>query len=78
MNNMEDKERLLKLQKDLEDGIIIEEDLSNEDVNALEELYYKQIELLKEMKDMYSDKLEFYKKNIKTNLEILDKLNKKN
>jgi len=75
---MEDKERLLKLQKDLEDGIIIEEDLSNEDVNALEELYYKQIELLKEMKDMYSDKLEFYKKNIKTNLEILDKLNKKN
>ena len=29
MNNMEDKERLLKIQKDLEDGIIIEEDLSN-------------------------------------------------
>ena len=78
MKNMEDKERLLKIQKDLEDGIIIEEDLSNEDVNALEELYNKQIELLKEMKDMYSDKLEFYKKNIKTNLEILDKLNKKN
>jgi len=73
---MDYKERLLKLQKDLEDGIIIEEELSDEDASALEELYNNQIELLKEMKDMYLNKLEFYKKNIKTNLEILDKLKK--
>lgn len=76
MSNMDYKERLLKLQKDLEDGIIIEEELSDEDASALEELYNNQIELLKEMKDMYLNKLEFYKKNIKTNLEILDKLKK--
>ena len=78
MNNIDEKQRLLKLQEDLEAGIVIEEDLSNQDVEALEELYKEQIALLKEMQEVYKKKIEFHKENIRTNLDRLEKLNKKN
>ena len=78
MNNMDEKQRLLKLQEDLEAGIVIEEDLSNQDVEALEKLYKEQIALLKEMQEVYKKKIEFHKENIRTNLDKLEKLNKKN
>lgn len=77
MNKMDEKQRLLKLQEDLEMGIVFEEDLSKQDIDALEELYNEQIGLLKEMKEMYKKKIEFYKANITINLEKLEKLNKK-
>lgn len=78
MNNMDEKQRLLKLQKDLEAGIVMEEDLSNQDVEAIEKLYKEQISLLKEMQELYKKKIEFHKKNIRTNLDKLEKLNKNN
>ena len=62
---MDEKQRLLKLQEDLEAGVILEEDLTEQDVNALEELYKEQISLLKEMKEVYKQKIEFHKENIK-------------
>lgn len=76
MNNMDEKQRLLKLQEDLEAGTIIEENLSEEDVAKLEELYKEQISLLKEMKEVYKQKIELHKENIKKNLELLNKLKK--
>ena len=36
---MDEKQRILKLQEDLENGNIFEEDLSEEDVDKLEDLY---------------------------------------
>ena len=75
---MDEKQRLLKLQEDLESGIVLEEDLSEQDVDALEELYKEQISLLKEMQEVYKKKIEFHKENIRTNLDKLEKLNKKN
>ena len=75
---MDEKERLLKLQGDLEAGVIFEEDLSEQDLDALEQLYKEQIALLKEMQEVYKKKIEFHKENIRTNLDKLEKLNKKN
>lgn len=75
---MDEKQRLLKLQEDLEAGIIFEEDLSEEDVDALEKLYKEQISLLKEMQQVYKQKIEYHKECIRKNLDKLDKLNKKN
>ena len=75
---MDEKQRLLKLQEDLEAGIVLEEDLSEQDVDTLEELYKEQISLLKEMQEVYKKKIEFHKENIRTNLDKLEKLNKKN
>lgn len=75
---MDEKQRLLKLQEDLEAGIVMEEDLSEQDVDAVEELYKEQISLLKEMQEVYKKKIEFHKENIRTNLDKLEKLNKKN
>lgn len=64
--------------EELEAGVILEEDLTEQDVNALEELYKEQISLLKEMKEVYKQKIEFHKENIKKNLDRLGKLNKNN
>lgn len=75
---MDEKQRLLKLQEDLEAGSVLEEDLSEQDVDALEKLYKEQIALLKEMQEVYKKKIEFHKENIRTNLDKLEKLNKKN
>ena len=76
MNNMDEKQRLLKLQEDLESGAILEEALSDEDVDSLEKLYNEQMSLLKEMQEVYKRKIEFHKENIKKNLELLNKLKK--
>jgi len=76
VNNMDEKQRLLKLQEDLEAGNVFEEDLSQEDTEKLEELYKEQISLLKEMKEVYQKKIEFHKENIKKNLDTLNKLKK--
>jgi len=73
---MDEKQRLLKLQEDLEAGNVFEEDLSQEDTEKLEELYKEQISLLKEMKEVYQKKIEFHKENIKKNLDTLNKLKK--
>lgn len=78
MNNMDEKQRFLKLQEDLEAGTILEEDLSEQDIDALEELYKEQISLLKEMQEVYKQKIEFHKENIRENLDRLEKLNKNN
>lgn len=75
---MDEKQRLLKLQEDLEAGIVLEEDLSEQDVYALEKLYKEQIALLKEMQEVYKKKIEFHKENIRKNLDRLEKLNKNN
>ena len=74
---MDEKQRLLKLQEDLEAGIVFEEDLSEQDVDALEKLYKEQITLLKEMQEVYKKKIEFHKENIRAKLDKLEKLNKK-
>ena len=50
---MDEKQRLLKLQEDLGAGIVLGEDLSEQDLDALEELYKEQISLLKEMQEVY-------------------------
>ena len=73
---MDEKQRLLKLQEDLESGAILEEALSDEDVDSLEKLYNEQMSLLKEMQEVYKRKIEFHKENIKKNLELLNKLKK--
>lgn len=75
---MDEKQRLLKLQENLESGAIFEEDLSKKDIEALEKLYQEQINLLKEMQEVYKKKLEYHKKNISTNLNKIKKLNSKN
>ena len=74
---IENKEKLLKLQKDFENGKILEEDLDIDDADKLEELYDEQISLLKEMKAMYKKKLEIYKQETSSKLDLLKKLNKK-
>lgn len=74
---MEEREKVLKLQQDFEAGKIIEEELSEEELNALENLYNEQIALLKEMKDMYKNKIEYHKKNIEINMEIIQNMKSK-
>ena len=74
MSNMNDRNRLLKLQQDLENGIIFEDDLSEEDIDKLEQLYKEQISLLKEMQDVYRKKIEFHKENIRKNIDKLKKI----
>ena len=74
MSNMDEKNRLLKLQQDLENGIIFEDDLSEEDIDKLEQLYKEQISLLKEMQDVYRKKIEFHKENIRKNIDKLKKI----
>lgn len=61
--NNEEKE-LLKLQEKFEQGIIQEEDLSQEQVDKLEQLYNKQIEELNEKFLDYKDKIISIKKKL--------------
>lgn len=71
---MEEREKVLKLQQDFEAGKIVEEELSEEELTSLENLYNEQIALLKEMKDMYKNKIEYHKKNIERNMEIIQNM----
>lgn len=74
---MEEREKVLKLQQDFEAGKIVEEELSEEELTSLENLYNGQIALLKEMKDMYKNKIEYHKNNIKRNMEIIQNMKSK-
>lgn len=53
----EEENRVLKLQKDYKDGLIEEEDLSEEDFNTLSKLYQSQIEKTKKSIEMYKNKI---------------------
>lgn len=61
--NNEEKE-LLQLQEKFEQGLIQEEDLSQEQVDKLEQLYNKQIEELNEKFLDYKDKIISIKKKL--------------
>lgn len=65
----EDKERLrlLKLQDDFSKGYILEEEISEEDVEKLHQLYDEQIEELNKSTENYKRKI----------MEIRKKLNRK-
>lgn len=73
---MEEKDKVLKLQQDFESGVVVEEDLTEEDISALEMLYNEQISLLKQMKEVYQNKVNYHKENIQKNLELIKKLKK--
>lgn len=49
--------RLQKMQKDLENGIIIEEDLCEQELQELRELYLEQIERKKQSIENYKNKI---------------------
>lgn len=60
INNVSEKKlslRLQKMQKDLECGKIIEEDLSECDVQALRNMYLQQIEKKKQSIDKYKNRI---------------------
>ena len=77
---MKDKEilkeetELLELQKKYEKGIILEEQLTEQEKENLEKLYEKQISLLEKRYLVYQEKLILYKNKI---LEIREKINLK-
>ena len=73
---MEEKDKVLRLQQDFEAGNIMEEDLTEEETAALENLYNEQISLLKQMKEVYQNKVEYHKESIKKNLELIKNLKK--
>lgn len=60
-----DETRLLKLQKSYESGEVKEEDLTDEQVNALLELYQDQIDGLRISNERRKKKLLEYRKNMK-------------
>ncbi len=49
--------RLQKMQKDLENGIIIEEDLCEQELEELRELYLEQIEIKKQSIENYKNRI---------------------
>lgn len=53
----EEEERILQLQKDFKAGLIEEEDLSEEDFDALTNLYESQIEKTKKSIERYKSKI---------------------
>lgn len=52
-----EKQRILKLQRDLKAGLIEEEDLSEEDFDSLTKLYESQIEKTKQSIQIYKNKI---------------------
>ena len=64
IRNIEDEEtKLLKLQKQYRSGKIKAEELTEEQINALSELYDKQIAKLKETNSIMKQKILEYRKN---------------
>ena len=64
IRNIEDEEtKLLKLQKQYRSGKIKGEELTEEQINALSELYDKQIAKLKETNSIMKQKILEYRKN---------------
>lgn len=74
-NEFEEKNRLLKLQNDYENGIIKEDELSEEQKEELMNLYNEQIRNLEE--EILRDKVELkmYKQKIKNKMELVKKKN---
>lgn len=70
---MNNKEELLKLQRDFEANKITENDMSKEEIMELNKLYDEQISLLNEMENMYKTQIERYKEDTKRKLEELNK-----
>lgn len=67
IRNIEDEEtKLLKLQKQYRSGEIKEEELTEEQINSLCNLYDKQIANLKKSNNMRKKKLLEYRKNLQT------------
>ena len=67
IRNIEDEEtKLLKLQKQYRNGEIKEEELTEEQVNSLCDLYDKQIANLRESNEMRKQKLLEYRKRLQT------------
>lgn len=60
----EEKERILKLRKDFESGIILEEDLSKDDFDTLYNLYEREIQSTRESIQNYRDKILVLKNKI--------------
>lgn len=55
--NNEGEQKALKLQRDFKDGLIEEENLSEEDFNLLTNLYERQIEKTKKSIQEYKDRI---------------------
>lgn len=55
--SLDEDERILKLQKDFEAGLILEEELSEKDFNLLYDLYESQIEKKKKSIQDYRNKI---------------------
>ena len=65
LKNVENEEtKLLKLQKQYRSGEINEEDLTNEQIKSLCELYDKQIEKLEKSNEIRKQRLEKYRKKV--------------
>ena len=64
VSNDEEEQRILKLRKDFESGIILEEDLSKDDFDKLYNLYEREIQLTKESIQNYRDKIVLLKGKI--------------
>ena len=59
-----EEERILKLRKDFESGIILEEDLSKDDFDTLYNLYEREIQSTRESIQNYRDKILVLKNKI--------------
>ena len=55
----------MKLQEDFENGKILEEEMTEEQIKGLEALYHEQIDLLHQMKEMYEKKIKYYEEDTK-------------
>lgn len=62
-----EKEKILKLQKDLKAGLIEEEDLSKEDFDSLTKLYESQIEKTKQSIQRYKNRIVSIKSKLAQN-----------
>ena len=62
---MKNNKEYLKLQEDFENGKILEEEMTEEQIKGLEALYHEQIDLLHQMKEMYEKKIKYYEEDTK-------------
>ena len=63
----EEKEKLLRLQRDYENGIITEEDMTQEQISKIEKLYVEQISKLRNDYTEYKSKTVALRKKLATN-----------
>ena len=75
LDEFEEKNRLLKLQKDYENGIILEEELTKKQKEELMNLYNEQIRNLEDEIARSKVTLKMYKNKISKKMEKLKKNN---